>query len=231
MARSFFHDFFRLFFPDLCVNCLFPTPSSKDPLCLRCLADLPYTEFHTQLENPFTERFWGRVPLQSGTAFLYFEKKAVVQKLIHALKYDGRPDVGRALGLMFGEVLSTAALFQNIDGIVPTPLHRNRQLERGYNQSEVLARGMAKAMQVPLLDRVLIRRQATTTQTKKSRLERFANVGQAFELVEGERINGKHVLLVDDVLTTGATLEACGLELLKGRDVKLSMATLAIAEG
>lgn len=228
--RGFIRDLCRLFFPDLCICCLQPLPDPEGLLCIRCMADLPLTHFHSQKENPVTARFFGRLPLVSGTAFLHFEKKGSVQKLIHALKYDDRPDVGRRMGSMLGDQLSQSLHFHSLDAVVAVPLHPRRQRKRGYNQSVKLAEGIAYALGKPFYENAVIRQKHTTSQTRKSRLERFSNVEKAFQLSGIHDIKNKHILLVDDVLTTGATLEACGAVLLKEEGVKLSIATLAIAE-
>lgn len=226
----FFRDLRRLFFPDLCVCCLQPAPSSTEPLCIRCQTDLPYTHFHQEIENPVTERFFGRLHLETGTALFYFEKKGNVQKIIHALKYNNRPDIGRVMGRMLGETLSGSAHFKDLDAVIAIPLHPSRQRKRGYNQSACLGRGVAGVLNVPFYEDAVIRLENTTTQTHKSRLERFRNVEKVFKVSGKQELENKHLLLVDDVLTTGATLEACGTVLLKENGLKLSVATLAIAE-
>ncbi len=225
-----FTDLRRLFFPDLCVCCLQPTPSPTELLCIRCLVDLPHTNFQKDVENPFTERFFGRLILESGTALFHFEKKGRVQKVIHALKYGNRPDVGRLMGQMLGKTILGVPHFQGLDAIIPVPLHPMRQRKRGYNQSACLAEGISTVLKIPFYENALSRLENTTSQTNKSRLERFQNVESVFEVSEKMDLRNMHLLLVDDVLTTGATLEACGAVLLKEKGVRLSVATLAIAE-
>jgi ComF family protein len=225
-----FRDLRRLFFPDLCVCCLQPAPSAEEPLCIRCLAALPLTNFQIRKENPVTERFFGRLPLHTGFSLCYFEKKGNVQKIIHALKYYDRPDVGWAMGRMMGASILQTAHFGGLDALVAVPLHAKKQRSRGYNQSARLAEGMASVLGIPFWADAVIRRAYTTSQTHKSRLERFQNVENVFELSGRRDLRHMHLLLVDDVLTTGATLEACGSVLLKEEGVKLSVATLAIAE-
>ncbi len=224
-------DLLGLFYPRLCLACHENSPAREEWLCLECQFRLPYTNYHLDRDNPFTERFWGRVPLESGAALFHFLKKGRAQSLIHHLKYAGKPEVGLLLGRQYGRMLRESPHFHTVDGIVPVPLHPRKQHQRGYNQSARFAAGLAEAMDRPWIKHALIRTTYTETQTRKSRLERFENVRHAFAIREPEKLTGKHILLVDDVLTTGATLEACGLQILNLQGCRLSMATIGIAQG
>jgi ComF family protein len=184
---------------------------------------------HVLQENEFTERFWGRVPLEAGAALYYFSQKSPIQKALHQLKYKNQADIGVQLGRQMGYLLKQSPLFHTVEGIVPVPLHPKKEHLRGYNQSAMLATGLSEALQVPVLSGILTRQQFSESQTRKKRMDRFDNVNDVFAVRRSKRIQGRHLLLVDDVLTTGATLEACGLALLKVPDVRLSMATIAIA--
>lgn len=218
-----------LFFPNLCLACSRHMPPKQEILCLFCQYKLPLTDYHLLAENPFTERFWGRLPLQNGTSLYHFEKGGRVQRLIHQLKYHHQPEIAYRLGQLHGQSLTSSPYFSGIDLIVPVPLHPKKQHQRGYNQSDYYARGLADSMELPWSAKVLVRKTHTQTQTQKSRLERFDNVGAVFELNQPEKVKGCHILLVDDVITTGATLEACGVALLEGEMVRLSMATIGFA--
>lgn len=228
--RMLFHDLIGLLYPHLCLACKESLPSRRDCICLNCQLKLPKTNFHLERNNPFTERFWGRLEIESGAALYHFVKGGKVQGLIHQLKYLGKRQVGIRLGQWYGEQLRASEHFKNIDLIVPVPLHPRKEKMRGYNQSAAFAAGLAETMQIPALPQALVRRVFTETQTNKSRLERLENVQDVFAVQNPELLEGKHILLVDDVMTTGATLEACGSKIVAVKGTKLSMATIAIAE-
>jgi ComF family protein len=226
----FIEDLVGLFFPNLCLACRRHLPPHHSVLCLTCQYRLPKTNFHTYPDNPFAERFWGRAPIEAGAAFYYFTKGGKVQHLIHALKYEGRKEVGIQIGQWYGAQLRESPGFSNAEVIVPVPLHPRRQWERGYNQSDCFAEGLSDAMGIPWTPQAMARRRHTATQTHKSRLDRLHNVGELFAIADPHLLEGRHVLLVDDVMTTGATLEACALKLLELPGVRLSMATIAFAD-
>lgn len=218
-----------LFYPNLCLACGRNLPPRQEGICISCRYKLPKTNFHLEADNAFAERFWGRVPLQAGAAFLYFTKGGRTQRLIHHLKYEGKREVGVYLGQLYGQALREAPVFRETTLILPVPLHPRKLHQRGYNQSALFAQGLSDAMGIPWMPGGLKRTEYTTTQTKKSRLERFDNVEKAFVVPRPEKIEKQHVLLVDDVITTGATLEACALKILEVPGTKVSMATIAIA--
>ncbi len=222
-------DFIGLFFPQVCEACGNLLYKNEDILCTRCLYHLPKTNFHMHRDNPVTETFWGRLPLQSGASYLYYAKAGRVQNMIHRFKYRGHRDTGVLLGKLFGRDLLKSPHFRSVDAIVPVPLHWSKLKKRGFNQSEIIGRAMAEAMDVTLETRVLYRREATSTQTKKSRYKRVENVRDKFALSRPELLEGRHVLLLDDVITTGSTMEACGLCLLEIPGLKLSVASLCFA--
>ena len=219
----------HLLYPNLCVGCDASLQSTHNCFCISCQRKLHPTNMHVLQENEFTERFWGRVPLEAGAALYYFSQKSPIQKALHQLKYKNQADIGVQLGRQMGYLLKQSPLFQTVEGIVPVPLHPKKEHLRGYNQSAMLATGLSEALQVPVLSGILTRQQFSESQTRKKRMDRFDNVNDVFAVRRSKRIQGRHLLLVDDVLTTGATLEACGLALLKVPDVRLSMATIAIA--
>ena len=175
--------------------------------------------------------FWGRVELFSATSYLFFNKGGSVQHLMHSLKYKSQKETGVYLGKLFGKDLLKSPLFNTIDLIIPVPLHPKKFHLRGFNQSEVIASGIGHVMEIPVECNKLIRLVNTDSQTRKSRYSRWENVRSAFGVENPEDISGKHVLLVDDVLTTGATLEACAATLLEIEGTRVSVATLAYAQG
>lgn len=184
---------------------------------------------HQHRENEFTERFWGRLRLEGGAAMYHFTRKSPIQRALHQLKYQNQPQVGVKIGREFGRVLLQSPVFRTVEGILPVPLHPRKERQRGYNQSAMLAQGLAEAMDLPVVTGALVRPLFTTTQTRKKRMERFENVGEVFAIRRSVDLRGRHLLLVDDILTTGATLESCGQLLLSVPGTTLSMATIAIA--
>lgn len=228
--RSALNDLVSLLYPNLCLACSENTPARGEIICLSCQLKLPKTNFHLEKENPFTERFWGRMSLESGAALYHFVKGGRIQELLHRLKYEGKREIGIKLGEWYGRQLRESQFFKEIDVIVPVPLHPRKERLRGYNQAAVFAQGIAETMQKPWLKDGLVRQVFTETQTQKSRAERLENVSEVFAIGNFKKLEGKHVLLVDDVMTTGATMEACGTKLLSVTGTKLSMATIAIAD-
>ncbi|MEJ8757537.1 ComF family protein [Pontibacter sp. H259] len=227
-----FQDLLALFFPESCYACNGALARGEKFICTNCNIKLPYTDFHeyggTEL-NPLQRRFWGKVPVRFAFSYLYFQSKGSVQRLLHQLKYKGAKELGEHLGKRYGSILQEYHYHEQFDLIVPVPLHKYKLRKRGYNQSEHFALGLAVVMDVPLKANVLVRTINTTTQTHKDRYNRWQNVEQVFEVVKPELIKDKHILIVDDVLTTGATLEACAVALLNAGASEISIATIAAA--
>jgi ComF family protein len=219
----------HLFYPLLCEGCNKPLVANETVLCIGCAQELPETAYHTIAENDAALRFSGRVPYERVTVFAYFTGDGLLQHLLHGLKYRGRQDIGRYLGGRFGENLIASDWLSDIDLIIPVPLHPAKEAIRGYNQSLVISEAIGAEAKISVQDGILKRIRETESQTKKSRAERAANMEGAFALHNHELIKGKHILLFDDVLTTGATLEACANALLKAENVKISIATIGIA--
>ena len=224
-----FNDLLGLFFPNTCQACGQSLLSQEKVICLSCLYKLPKTGFHQHAENPVSRVFWGRVDVHAATSFLFFSKGGSVQHLIHSLKYKGNKTTGEYLGKLFGTDLQKSELFSSVELVIPVPLHPKKQHKRGFNQSESIAKGIGASMQIPIVTDQLIRVVHTSTQTKKSRESRWDNVKDAFAVQQTSGLENKHILLVDDVLTTGATLESCAHRLLEIQGVKVSVATLAYA--
>lgn len=228
--RQLFDGFVHLLYPELCAACQSEVPFQDHCFCLRCQAKVAPSDMYRVQENEFVERFWGRLPLLSGASAYYFVRDSPIRRAVHLLKYKNQPQIGRALGRAFGQKLRETAHYQSVECIVPVPLHPKKERLRGYNQSAVFAQGLAGAMGVPVFDKALARISFTETQTRKKRMDRFENVGDVFVVVKPALLQGKHVLLADDVLTTGATLEMCGLAILLGvPGTQLSCVTIGIA--
>ena len=227
---GFFEDFLDLIYPKLCITCDRKLVTQERYICLHCLSDLPRTKFHLDAENKVAQLFWGRVKVEYATSWLFFRKGSRYQKLIHYLKYKGLKEVGEEMGLLFGNELKESP-FHQIDIVVPVPLHPKKLKQRGYNQSEWIARGIATSLSKPLSADNLVREIFTPTQTRKNRFERWQNVEDIFSVKQPARFFRKHVLVIDDVVTTGSTLEAAVTAILQAGAEKVSIATLACAEG
>lgn len=229
-TNQYIEDLFGLLYPKLCPACGDHLPLKNQKLCFTCDAAIPLTNYHLLDENPVTEKFAGRVKIEKGGALFKFTKEGRVQKVIHQLKYQNKPEIGVNLGEMYGREVQENNPFQSVDMIIPVPLHPKKEKKRGYNQSDMIAQGLSKSLGKPWKRNILIRSEYTTTQTKKSNVERFANVENAFVINNSKLIENKHILLVDDVLTTGATFEACILKLQEVKNVKVSVMVLGFAE-
>lgn len=222
-------DFIALIFPHVCVSCGKSLYKNEHSICTYCAYYLPKTNFHLDNDNPIAKIFWGRVPIFSAAAFYGFNKGGKVQHLIHQLKYKGQKHIGTSVGKLYGYELKFCDDFNSVDAIIPVPLHPKRQKKRGYNQSDYFAEGLAESMNVKADLTTLYRAAESDTQTKKSRFKRWQNVESIFQLRNAGQLAGKHILLVDDVITTGATLEACAHTLLQVPGVKVSIVTMAYA--
>lgn len=226
---SFINDFLSLFFPASCQICNAVLSKNEKLICTNCLGHLPYTQWHKDETNPLHSVFWGKIPIVGATAMFYFHKDNNVQKLMHQFKYKGIRELGFYIGKRYGAQLKEANPFKEVDFIIPIPLHPKKLKTRGYNQSDIFANGLSKAMKVDVLTDLLYRKVASETQTRKSKIERWENVKAIFDVRNPEELMGKHILLVDDVITTGSTMEACAHVLLEIPDIKISVAAIAAA--
>jgi ComF family protein len=219
----------HLFYPHVCTGCGSDLLDEDNLLCLKCINDLPHTNFAMHTGNPVEKIFWGRLPLTAAMSEFYFAKGTLIQTLIHEFKYKGNIDIGMYMGAIMGNSLLGNNRFPKIDALVPLPLFADKEFKRGYNQAAILCNGISAIMNVPVLINNVVRKRFTETQTKKQRTERWENVASSFHVNNPKELKNKHVLLVDDVVTTGATLEACGAEILTVNGAMLSIATLASA--
>ncbi len=228
ISQNYLQPVFHLFFPNLCHGCGQELLGNEKTICATCLAFIPKTKFHLLINNPFEQKMAGRIRIENATAMYYFNKGGAIQNLLHALKYKGKKEVGLLLGKQFGRQIEDVRWIADIDQIIPVPLSKQKHKQRGFNQSECIAIGIADMLHKPMDNTTLVRIKNTTSQTRKTRSERMSNVAEAF-VINGQPINGKHILLVDDVVTTGATLEACAHTILQAPDTKVSLACLAYA--
>ncbi|PKB17006.1 ComF family protein [Flavobacterium sp. 5] len=219
----------NLFFPKVCAGCKSFIGSNEYVVCTVCRHELPLTNHHLNPENEAFKRFYGRIPVEYVSAFLYFNKKGMVQEMIHNLKYKGHEEIGTFLGEWCAADLENCSIMKNVDAIIPVPLHKKRLKERGYNQVTNFGLALSKSFEIPLNDTILMRKVYSKTQSKKNLLGRMDGIQTVFDVVYDENDKGKHYLLIDDVITTGATLEACSKALLKIPDVKISIICMAMA--
>ncbi|MDR2682869.1 MAG: ComF family protein [Dysgonamonadaceae bacterium] len=224
-----FRDLIALFYPPLCVGCSTVLVAGERFLCPDCLDDLPETHYSNCKENRAYEQLSPRFPVQKASAYLYYNKDGLGQQLVAAIKYRGNLLLGEWMGASMARAVAPSGFFDGIDSLVPVPLHKQKQWDRGFNQSEILARGIASVTGLPIDTTVLYRAKANASQTRKGVFERWKNTQDLFQVRNTTVFSNKHILLVDDVLTTGSTLEACARALLQCENIRISVLTLAIA--
>jgi ComF family protein len=225
-----FENIINLFFPKVCVGCNSLLLSSENVICTRCRHQIPITNHHLNPENEAFQKFYGKLPVEFAVTLVYYHKKGIVQELIHNLKYKGHEEVGAAIGDWFSGDLRVIPKIQTVDEIIPVPLHPRKKKERGYNQVTTFGRSLAKNLEIPFNEGILIRKVYSKTQTKKNLLGRIeVNSRTLFDVTFTEKDSNKHFLLIDDVLTTGSTLEACGKALLKIPGAKISIVCIAMS--
>lgn len=220
----------NLFFPKVCEACNNVLIDNELLVCTNCRHQLPITNFHFDNSESVKKIVYGRVKLENATALLHFSKKGIVQQLLHNLKYRGHEQISESLGEWLGAELKTIKAYNDVDVVMPVPLYKTKLRKRGYNQVDKFGKEIAKALNIDYSDTVLVKTKSTKTQVFKGRLKRWNDDGALFNITENESLKGKHILLVDDIITTGATIEACASVLLKIDNIKLSLATMAIAD-
>lgn len=230
LIKDWLYSFISLLFPRCCVVCGRPLAKGEECICAMCNINLPRTNYHLQKDNQVEQLFWGKIPLERATSFFFYRKGSDFRQILHQLKYGGQKEIGAIMGRYMASELTVSGFFEGIDVIIPVPLHKRKQRIRGYNQSEWIARGISAVTGIRIDTEVIVRRKHTDTQTRKSTFERWENVDGIFELHHAESLKGKHLLVVDDVLTTGATTVACASRLVEIEGVRISVLTLAVAE-
>jgi len=219
--------FVNLLFPKVCFACGLAIQGKLEHICLSCRSDLTRANFQPNKENLIEQIFWGRLELERANSHLKFEKKSKVQHLLHALKYQGKKELGKTLGELAALEIKDTRFFEDIDLIIPVPIHKIKQQKRGYNQSHLIADGISSIVNIPIDLKSIIKKENTSSQTKKSRFKRFENVTNTFNIKNENTLSNKHLLVVDDVVTTGSTIEALGSQLKKIEGVRLSLLTIA----
>ena len=231
MKISFWARLLDLISPRLCVVCGSRLAVTEDTLCSKCYLHLPRTDFgHDLYENVMAKLFWGQMAIEKATALFYYEPHAETAQILYEMKYKNHPEIGVVMGRMMAKELMRSGLFEGIDAIVPVPLARKRERQRGYNQSLELAKGVSEVTGLPIANKVVRRTKFVGSQTQRGRWERNENVEDVFELVDSDSISGKHLLLIDDVVTTGATIIACAQEMRKASNVKFSVLALGYSK-
>lgn len=226
---DFLKNTLHLFYPHNCTGCGNDLLPEKEMLCLSCLSALPYTKFEKFTGNPVEKIFYGRLAILAAHSEFYFSKGQLIQHLLHQLKYNNNKNIGRYLGKILGNHLLESGRFLRPDYLVPLAMSAKKEFKRGYNQATIICEGIAEVLHTPLLSSNIVRTRTPETQTKKHRAERWENVEGSFAVTNSTQLEGKHILLVDDVLTTGATLEACCNSLKAIPGISISIATLAFA--
>jgi ComF family protein len=220
----------NLFFPQVCSACSNHLSDNELQICTSCRHSLPLTNFHDDHDNAVHKMLYGRVKLEQATALLHFSKKGIVQQLMHNLKYRGHEDIGQLLGEWLGDELRLLDEYSSIDVVVPVPLHKAKLKSRGFNQVDKFGIALAKALNADYNPLILIKTTNTKTQVFKDRLKRNSNDNTNFKIVNGDQLKNKHILIVDDIITTGATIEDCANTLLEINGIRLSLATMSITD-
>lgn len=219
-----------LLYPDICICCGQESPLKGDELCIYCLEELPLTTHFKIKENDFVQKFYGRVPIKFGAAWINFYSGSVIKNMLHNLKYRKKRIVGEYCGLQIGNALKHCAFFEKPDIIIPIPIHYKKKYVRGYNQAELIAQGISDVLSIPIRSDLLLKTKDSKTQTQKNRLQRTTDLRETMELKNEECLRGKHILLIDDVMTTGATFEAAAQNFTEVDGIQFSMVSLAITK-
>lgn len=231
MKASFWTDVLDFIAPRTCVICGRRLSSSEECICIKCLFDIPFASFHLQpLDNPMARLFWGLFPAKRVAALFFYQQQSPPYRMIHELKYHHAPEIGPYLGRLMVSQMAPHGFFEGIDAIIPMPITWLRRLKRGYNQSEQIAKGIQETTGIPIYNNVVKRVRFKGSQTKLDHRQRHENVKDAFRLTKAEKIKGKHILLIDDVITTGATVTACAEELAKAGNMRISVLSVGLTK-
>jgi ComF family protein len=227
MLNTLFNSLRHIFYPHCCLHCDTVYLNNSQILCISCLHNFPFANLENVKDNNIEKIFWGRLPLQHAFTLSYFTKGGMIQKLIHQLKYKGNLDAGILIGKLMGKAIENSSFYTGLDGVIALPLHPLKLAKRGFNQADIIAENIAEELKIVHFKNILKRNKNTSTQTAKNRAERLHNMLNVFDVIDFDTLQNKKVLLVDDILTTGATLEACGLKLLQINGLQLYIASAA----
>lgn len=228
--QRYFSYLIQMVYPNNCLLCEANLLKNENCICTICEVKLPYTNYHLLKDNPIEKKLWGRVKIEDAASLLFFEKGLSVQQLISNLKYKNRQDIGEKLGEIYAHtILNASSEFLKVDAIIPVPLHEKKLRKRSYNQCTTFALQLGKIWNKPVFSKAVKRNTNTISQTGKNRISRWENVSNIFEVVQSKKIENKHILLVDDVMTTGATLEALAYKILEVPNTKVSILVMASA--
>lgn len=227
ILRTYWQNLLHILFPQICAGCEVVLLHQEEVLCSTCLFHLPITDFHLDKENETVRQLWGKLDVEFAVSMLRMPKSSLVENMIHKIKYKNQPDIAIYLGEVYGKLLTSCFWTKNIDLIVPVPIHPSKKRKRGYNQSAYFAKGLSQTLDIPYDDTSFIRTVASVSQTQKSRIDRYDNVDGVFSCQDRDKLRSKYILLVDDVLTTGATIAAAGITLIEQCDCRIAVATIA----
>ncbi len=227
--KTLFQSAAQLFYPHICAGCGSDLLKANELLCIQCIHELPHTQFEKYPNNPIERIFYGRLHIEAAHSEFYFNKGELIQHLVHDFKYKGNKAIGIYLSKIMGDKMLESGRFKYIDYLIPLPLFADKEFKRGFNQATIICEGIAEAMNIPVVTKNVNRIRFTETQTRKHRTERWENVSDSFRIEHPTVLENKHILLVDDVITTGATLEACAQKIIEIRGAKISIATLTTA--
>ncbi len=226
---EYINDFLNLFYPETCSVCNNSLYKYEKIICTECIYKIPKTKYHTSPNNPIYELFIGRVNIQAATALMFFSKGSIYNNMIQNLKYKGKKKIGYEMGLILANEIKDTHPYNKVDIILPIPLHKNREKKRGYNQSEWIAKGLSEILKIPIDTLSIYRNVNTKTQTKKTKEERWDNVESIFSIKKTDNLVNKHILIVDDIITTGSTIESCSHTVLSIPNTKVSIVTIGVA--
>lgn len=227
--KDIFNGFIDTLFPRICPVCNNVLLSHEKHICTKCRIDIPITRYHMQEFNAMEQLFAGKTPIEKAVGYFFYEKGNPYSNILHNIKYRNNPQLGQYVAKLFAQELLSRDIFRDIDCIIPVPLHHRKKIQRGYNQSEYIAKGFSEVFDIPVHNNIIIAHKSHESQTNKGIYERWLNTQNIFSAQDTQVLENKHVLIVDDVVTTGATLLSAALTIASVPNIKISLATLGVA--